>query len=128
MSSVPEVAFLGRSNVGKSSLLNALVHRTGMRIANVSGKPGRTKSMNAFGVGGDDGGVRMVGGRTSTEQGKNVGDEEGYGEHAKWIGKGGLVVLDMPGYGKSSRDEWGKEIVKYLTERKQYVCSYPNLP
>ena len=84
--------------------------------------------MNAFGVGGDDGGVRMVGGRTSTEQGKNVGDEEGYGEHAKWIGKGGLVVLDMPGYGKSSRDEWGKEIVKYLTERKQYVCSYRNLP
>ncbi|EWC44783.1 hypothetical protein DRE_06421 [Drechslerella stenobrocha 248] len=47
---VPEVAFLGRSNVGKSSILNALMHQKGM--ARTSSKPGRTRKMNAFSVGG----------------------------------------------------------------------------
>ncbi len=43
--SVPEVAFLGRSNVGKSSLLNALV---GAKAAKVSSTPGRTRAINFF--------------------------------------------------------------------------------
>ncbi|EPS42739.1 hypothetical protein H072_3265 [Dactylellina haptotyla CBS 200.50] len=47
---VPEVAFLGRSNVGKSSILNALMNHKGM--ARTSSKPGRTRKMNAFSVGG----------------------------------------------------------------------------
>jgi GTP-binding protein len=42
----PEVAFLGRSNVGKSSLLNRLVGRRG--IARVSRTPGRTQQVNYF--------------------------------------------------------------------------------
>ena len=42
---VPEVAFLGRSNVGKSSLLNALV---GDKAAKVSQTPGRTRAINFF--------------------------------------------------------------------------------
>jgi GTP-binding protein len=46
---LPEVAFLGRSNVGKSSLLNAL---TGRRIAKVSGTPGKTRMLNVFQVDG----------------------------------------------------------------------------
>ena len=33
---------------------------------------------------------------------------------------GRLVVLDMMGYGKGSRDDWGTEIMKYLVGRKQY--------
>lgn len=83
----PEVCFLGRSNVGKSSLLNALL---GKKIAHTSSKPGRTKLMNAFAVGGPE------------DNGKNR-----------------LVVLDMPGYGKGGRAEWGTQIMKYLSKRRE---------
>jgi len=46
---LPEVAFAGRSNVGKSSLLNRLVRRRG--LARVSKTPGRTQQINFFAVG-----------------------------------------------------------------------------
>ncbi|KAF6221381.1 hypothetical protein HO133_002236 [Letharia lupina] len=42
-----------------------------------------------------------------------VGGEDGRGSPGK------LAVLDMPGYGKGSREEWGQEIMKYLVGRKQ---------
>ena len=42
----PEYAFIGRSNVGKSSLINALVDRIG--LAKTSGKPGKTQLINHF--------------------------------------------------------------------------------
>ena len=44
----PEVAFAGRSNVGKSSLINTLVHRRG--LAKTSATPGRTQALNFFSV------------------------------------------------------------------------------
>ncbi|MCU0984556.1 MAG: ribosome biogenesis GTP-binding protein YihA/YsxC [Acetobacteraceae bacterium] len=47
---LPEVAFAGRSNVGKSSLLNALTGRRA--LARVSATPGRTKQLNFFDLGG----------------------------------------------------------------------------
>ena len=67
----------------------------GHTICRTSSQPGRTRSMNFFAVGGED---------SRGNPGK-------------------VVVLDMPGYGKGSRAEWGTEIMKYLVGRKQYAIA-----
>jgi GTP-binding protein len=56
---LPEVAFAGRSNVGKSSLINALTGRPG--LARASNTPGRTRQLNFFDLGGRLGIVDMPG-------------------------------------------------------------------
>ncbi|KAI9688391.1 MAG: hypothetical protein M1822_001340 [Bathelium mastoideum] len=109
----PEVAFLGRSNVGKSSLLNALLNRSAQELAHVSSKPGRTRTMNVFAVGGEGGGLRQ------RKRVPRKGERDKDAESERWIGRGGLSIVDMPGYGKGSRDEWGEQILKYLCHRKQ---------
>lgn len=86
---IPEIAFFGRSNVGKSTMLNALM---GKQICYTSSKPGRTKELNAYGVGGTKGGDWKV------------------------------TLVDTPGYGKASRAEWGDMIMRYLEKRNPYVC------
>jgi len=88
--SAPEVAFLGRSNVGKSSLLNALV---GSKQAHVSSTPGRTQAINFFAL------------RESESRPQPVlllADLPGYG-YAK--------------VSKSISAEWPKFIEPYLAER-----------
>jgi GTP-binding protein len=91
---VPEVAFLGRSNVGKSSLINSLL---GSREAKVSSTPGRTRAINFFAL------------------------HEGAGEKMKV--RPALIFADLPGYGyakisKSISAEWPKFIEPYLAERE----------
>lgn len=86
---VPEVAFLGRSNVGKSSLLNALV---GEKAAKVSSTPGRTRAINFFRLADEKGRPKLV-----------FADLPGYG-YAK--------------ISKSISAEWPKFIEPYLAERE----------
>lgn len=85
----PEIAFLGRSNVGKSSLLNALV---GEKAARVSSTPGRTRAINFFALMDQAGRLRMV-----------FADLPGYG-YAK--------------ISKSISAEWPRFIDPYLAERE----------
>ena len=89
LTGIPEVCFLGRSNAGKSSLLNALTAQDD--LCHVSGRPGRTRRMAGYAVGGRQ------------RDGK----------------EGKLVLMDMPGYGQGSRPEWGREIGRYLASRKE---------
>ena len=55
----PEIAFVGRSNVGKSSLINTLLNRRG--LAKTSGTPGKTRTINFFRVNGQLGFVDLPG-------------------------------------------------------------------
>lgn len=50
-SSLPQVAFAGRSNVGKSSLINTLVNRKA--LARTSGQPGKTQTINFYNINGE---------------------------------------------------------------------------
>lgn len=95
----PEIAFLGRSNTGKSSLLNALLRSP--ELCRVGAKPGKTIAMHAWALAPSD---PRTGGATKGTSGDT---------DAK------LTVLDMPGYGHGSRNEWGEDIMKYLQNRKQ---------
>ena len=92
----PEVAFLGRSNAGKSSLLNALLNVP--TLNKVGNTPGKTKVLRAYGLFTDSG-----------EKGKKAPD---------FTSKNLVTVLDAPGYGQGSQESWGKDIMKYMKERK----------
>src|ERR1700748_3532418 len=90
----PEVAFLGRANVGKSSLINSLL---GAQEAKVSSTPGRTRAINFFAL------------------------HEGAGDKMKV--RPTLIFADLPGYGyakisKSISAEWPSFIEPYLAERE----------
>jgi GTP-binding protein len=97
----PEFAFIGRSNVGKSSLINMLCGNH--KLAKTSASPGKTQMINHFTV-------------TSRRS-----------HHAKnaiqWY------LVDLPGYGyakvsQKNRKQWGKMIEDYLRKRENLLTTF----
>lgn len=96
----PEYAFIGRSNVGKSSLINMLVGRNS--IAKISSTPGKTQLINHFAING-------------IELGKTQ-------ESNPWY------LTDLPGFGyakisKSERIKWERTSRQYLEGRKNLLST-----
>ncbi len=94
-SAYPEFAFAGRSNVGKSTLINLLTGQNS--LAKTSGTPGKTRLLNFFLIRWKD-------------------DDAGT--------EGRLQITDLPGYGfanvgLSEQEKWRKMINRYFEEREQ---------
>ncbi|WP_294152769.1 ribosome biogenesis GTP-binding protein YihA/YsxC [uncultured Selenomonas sp.] len=96
----PEFVFIGRSNVGKSSLINSLTRVK--NLARVSSQPGKTQTINFYELGA-----------------KLPGEEE----------RRSFYLVDLPGYGyaktgKEKRKLWSAFIEEYLktSEQLQFVC------
>ena len=106
-----EVVFMARSNVGKSSLLNALTNHKG--LAKVSSTPGKTRLINYFDI--------------------TFIDRDN--DNEKLIAK----FVDLPGFGyakvsKSMKYDWEKNLTDYIAEREQIKlfihlidCRHPHL-
>ncbi|HWB28421.1 MAG TPA: ribosome biogenesis GTP-binding protein YihA/YsxC [Chitinophagaceae bacterium] len=93
----PEYAFIGRSNVGKSSLINMLCNN--QKLAKTSVSPGKTQNINHFGI-------------ESSAKEKNA--------VSRWY------LVDLPGYGyakiaQTTRKGWTKMIEDYLRKRKNLL-------
>ena len=104
---LPEIAFLGRSNVGKSSLLNALVGIKG--LAKVSATPGKTQAMNVFRV-------------ESPELRVKSGDPSLTNSQLSTLNSRPYYLVDLPGYGyaktsKTERARFASLIQGFLTVR-----------
>ena len=94
----PEYAFIGRSNVGKSSLINMLTNND--KLAKTSNSPGKTQMINHFEI-------------------ASVSKAGDFNE-TKWY------LVDLPGYGfakisQSSRRRWEQMIENYLRKRENLV-------
>ena len=93
-----ELAFAGRSNVGKSSLINALLNRK--NLARTSSEPGKTRTVNYYKV----------------RCGSDMPDGEVF-----------FYLVDLPGYGyartsAAERAKWGPMIEKYLKKSETLKC------
>lgn len=91
---VPEFAFIGRSNVGKSTLISTLLGSGGSKLVRTSKEPGCTRGVNFFSL---------------TKRGKSQGPV--------------CYLVDLPGYGyakasKQERAEWGQLIDGYVFARE----------
>ena len=92
----PEYAFIGRSNVGKSSLINMLCNN--QKLAKTSGTPGKTQMINHFAI------------ESALENKQKM----------QWY------IVDLPGYGfakvsQQQRKSWSKMIEDYLCKRENLV-------
>jgi GTP-binding protein len=92
----PEFAFIGRSNVGKSSLINMLCNNS--KLAKISATPGKTQLINHFEI-------------------KTISDN---GKEKRWY------LVDLPGYGfakvsQRSRRRWEQMIENYIRKRENLI-------
>ena len=92
----PEFAFIGRSNVGKSSLINTLCNNS--KLAKISATPGKTQLINHFEI-------------------KTISDN---GKEKRWY------LVDLPGYGfakvsQRSRRRWEQMIENYIRKRENLI-------
>ncbi|MCX7970474.1 MAG: ribosome biogenesis GTP-binding protein YihA/YsxC [Negativicutes bacterium] len=97
---LPQVALVGRSNVGKSSLINFLCRRRS--LARVSQSPGKTRTINFY---------RITVREDCPDKGSQTGDRE-------------LYLVDLPGYGyaraaRSQRRNWQEFTGSYLRSGRQ---------
>jgi GTP-binding protein len=100
----PEYAFIGRSNVGKSSLINMLCNNKSLAKTSVS--PGKTQLINHFEI-----------------VSKSPSPQGAQGKGMKWF------IVDLPGYGyakisQSSRRRWEQMIENYIRKRENLVCLF----
>lgn len=101
--SSPEIALVGRSNVGKSSLINALLCLSKQNRAVVSKRPGRTKTLNAYAVG-----------------------HNALAGHRKVPGHA-LVAVDLPGYGYAKVPvEVAEDMTDIIRDYVVYRSASPN--
>lgn len=103
-SGLPEYAFIGRSNVGKSSLINMLCHNP--KLAKTSQKPGKTLLINHF----------LVESKTSKDRSEAA-------QSQTWH------LVDLPGYGYAQAGQKQREALKRMIERycllrEQLVCLF----
>ncbi len=103
-SGLPEYAFIGRSNVGKSSLINMLCHNP--KLAKTSQKPGKTLLINHFLV-----------------ESRKTKDRDAVAQSQEWH------LVDLPGYGYAQAGQKQREALKRMIERycllrEQLVCLF----
>ena len=103
-SGLPEYAFIGRSNVGKSSLINMLCHNP--KLAKTSQKPGKTLLINHFLV-----------------ESQKSKDRSEAAQRQEWH------LVDLPGYGYAQAGQKQRETLKRIIERycllrEQLVCLF----
>ena len=110
-SQLPEYAFIGRSNVGKSSLINMICHDP--KLAKTSQKPGKTLLINHF----------LVVSRSSIVVRPDSNDQRPMTNDQTWH------LVDLPGYGYAQAGQKQREALKRMIERycllrEQLVCLF----
>jgi GTP-binding protein len=110
----PEYAFIGRSNVGKSSLINMLCNN--IKLAKTSHTPGKTQLINHFEI------KSSVSHSQKTEK-DQVSNRSRKEKDMSWY------LVDLPGYGyakvsQTDRRRWEQMIEEYIRKRENLVCLF----